>query len=1208
MNYNSLLAEIISGKSEWPAVKSELSKYNVHDLTLGEKDTRAGKLFEYFAKYYFQHAPSEEGNFNNVWLFHEVPFDVRQKLNIGNADYGVDLILENTQNQYYAVQCKFKNNEREVLNWTADKIANLFAFCPKANGFIVFSNAADLDKVSKTRHDQFAFYSITDLLDLNKEFFDTLTSTLTGQAEKKRHFLTPRTHQVKAIENCVEFFEIENRGQLILPCGSGKTLTALWIKERLQCRSTLVLVPSLALLRQIKNDWASQRTSKYRYICVCSEDDIDSKDEDTITSHVYEVGVNVTTVPSEIRSFINLSEEKVIFSTYHSLPAIEEAINRTDFKFDFIFCDEAHKTAGIGTHNFTLVHDNNRIPSTRRLYATATPRIVKESLKKKLSEDLIYAYDMGDPKVFGEEFFRMTFKDAIEQDILVDYKIIAVGVNSQELKDYIAERRYVDANISIDEIANNYALDFVMKKYSASHGITFHSRIKLASEFASRHSKLFPDTKSFSVSGEQSTSFRNLVLNDFKQAPRAIVSNSRCLTEGVDVPAIDLVYFCDPKNSKVDIVQAVGRALRKKEGKTMGLVVVPIYHILGENIDDSISASSFKNLLQVIRSLCDQDERLQDEINYLAFGKGQRKSKRIDVISSYFKEESETIVLTGFEEKLRDSLFDQIIERSSNNWDMWFLEFKEYLKEHGKYPEKDDAIGLYRWVAAQRIQKKNGKLKTDEIRKLNSIGFIWDKQVWKWEVMFSKLEEYSKTNEFEPHKENEPELARWYDTQLNQIKTGALREDRKNRIEKIKFKGSPINNKWIPLYEELLKYRKENPESWPQYNRKTESTENKLYVFCQTLRKRFRENDLGDYWFNKLTEIGFNFEGKSDNWMEYYNSVKALISNRNSISIEEIGNNAYSWILRHKKRNDEGVLTQVQSKLISELHLERFFEDWENTFKKVSEWISVHKIIPTKTKNKDFNSWLYSQRTRYKNGNLSDDQINKLKSIGFDLDGLGKVRNENKWLEQFNKLKKFIETENRYPGPAREKELYTWVQAQRAVKAGNANNRQPLSKEREDLLNSINFVWIGEGAGGEESWQENFEEFKKYVDESGRLSMPSVIDGKRNELYTWWVNQKNSFKKSELSEERIQKFIQINIDLAEYSEKTKRDGFTIWAKKTYEIADFIRTNGRLPRASGDIMESRLYGSLNRTKRAFEKNELSERQLKLLSDLSIKFDL
>ena len=119
--------------------------------------------------------------------------------------------------------------------------------------------------------------------------------------------------------------------------------------------------------------------------------------------------------------------------------------------------------------------------------------------------------------------------------------------------------------------------------------------------------------------------------------------------------------------------------------------------------------------------------------------------------------------------------------------------------------------------------------------------------------------------------------------------------------------------------------------------------------------------------------------------------------------------------------------------------------------------------------------------------------------------------------------------------------------------------------------------------------------------------MPSVVDGKRNELYTWWVNQKNSFKKSELSEERIQNFEKIGIDLASYAETIKRDGFTRWANKTYEIAEFIKAKGSLPRASGDIEEKRIYGSFNRTKRAFEKNELSERQLKLLSELNIKFD-
>jgi len=740
--YRQILANILENGKTWKDIKSDLSKYNIHNLEVGEKDTRAGKIFEILSQLYFRLSSTEKDNFKNVWLFEEVPSNIRTKLNLGNQDYGADLILEDIEGKLYAVQCKFKNDESSRLNWTSDKIANLFAFCPNADHFIVFSNAADLDNVSKSRQENFTFYSVTNLQEISSNVFKTFYESLIGKEITERTFYEPKPHQKEAIEECIRWFkEAElSRGQLILPCGAGKTYTALWIKEGLESKNSLILVPSLALLRQIKNEWANQRKTTYQYLCVCSESDIDNDVDDSVIAHTYEIDTRVTTDPSRVKNFLQSNySEKVIFSTYHSLQVIREAITNINFEFDFIFCDEAHKTAGVGMNKFSLVHDNNKIPSKRRLYATATPRIVKESLKKKLGDDLKYAYDMNDPETFGHEFYRMTFKDAIEQDILVDYKIVAVGVNSEELKEYIENRRFIDSKLSIDELANNYALDHIMKKYTANHGLTFHSRVKVAAEFAERHSKLFPDTSTFAVSGEQPTSQRNIILNDFKNAEKAIVSNARCLTEGVDVPTIDLVYFCDPKNSKVDIVQAVGRALRKKEGKKIGLVVVPIYHSKKTEVEDSISSGSFKNLLQVIRSLCDQDERLQDEINSLAYGKG-RRSSRINIISGSFIEEQDTILLEGFEERLKNSLFDQIVDKTSNNWDLWFLKLKEFLENNPEYPSQKTDPELYQWVANQRNRKKNASLKNEEIRKLNSINFAWSIVDWKWNKQFELFE------------------------------------------------------------------------------------------------------------------------------------------------------------------------------------------------------------------------------------------------------------------------------------------------------------------------------------------------------------------------------------------------------------------------------------------------------------------------------------
>lgn len=1291
IKYKNILTDIIRGKNHWNELKPELSKYNIDNREKGIKDTSAGKIFEVFTKYYFLTAPEVDGLYADVWLYDEIPLNVKTKLNLGTVEYGIDLLLKTIKEEYIAVQCKFKNDETSKLNWSSDKISNLFAYCPKADGYIVFSNCASLDKVSLSRQDNFTFYSIGHLLEIEPSVFVNIGLLLSDNKAKEKVFFKPRPHQKEAINECVQWFNEgeESRGQLILPCGAGKTFTSLWIKEELKSNKTLVLVPSLALLRQIKNEWSKQRKTKYQYLCVCSEKDIDKDNKDSIVTHTYEIGGNVTTEASKILSFLNQDmSEKVIFSTYQSLPSIINAIENTEFSFDFIFCDEAHKTAGISKGLFGLVHDNKKVPGKRRLYATATPRIVKESIKKKLGDDLKYTHDMNDPETFGEEFYRMTFKDAIDEDILVDYKIIAIGVNDLQLANYLKERRFVNDNISIDEIANNYALDYVMDKYYANHALTFHSRVKLAKEFASRHSKLFERTISFSVDGTQPTSIRNQILNEFKNAEKAIISNARCLTEGVDVPTIDLVYFSDPKNSKVDIIQAVGRALRKKEGKKLGYIVVPIYHSNNDDVENSISQGSFKNLLQVIRSLCDQDERLQDEINSIAFGKGKRRSKKIDIISS-FDEEIDSLHLIGFEDKLRESLFDQIIYKTSNNWDIWFLELKNYLELNNDYPSKSDNKDLYAWVAQQRNRKKKGKLKFDEIRKLNTINFAWNIVEYKWNKAFVAFEEYSKSNVFPPCKGiDSDDLVKWYKYQQNCIRTDKIiSKEQKRRFLGIdnNFQGPASRKLWIPIYEDLIKWRAENPNRWPVYNRSdSKARVSKLYIFCQSIRKRYRENDLGDYWFDKMTEIHFNFEGKTDNWTKRYITIKSIIEGRKTISADEIGYNEYTWVYRHKNDLEEGKLSEYKSKKIIELNLDRFFETWEQTFEKIKKWTHEKGHLPTRATNKDFYSWLYSQRTRYKNGTLSEAQINSLKSISFDLEGRGNEKKRDRWLEMYNELCDFRENNpNRWPkskrsgGNAKEAQLYNWCQANRQAEAGTASGgkRKPLKQWKVDKLNEIGFHWpasdrnkdsweenfeeLGKFIGEDNSiniprkihdkqnplytwwlnqkkyvrdgklsskrlnkllalnldltissreyknWEDNIEKLKEHLDENGILSIPSKENGKVNKLYAWFNNQKVAFKKNKLSSERILAFENIGIDLKKIEIQPNRDGFTKWANRAKEIAEFIKKNGQYPKAGKDKEQNNLYQSLIRTKRAFKNNELSEKQLQLLNKLNIE---
>lgn len=1208
IKYKKILSDIIKDKNYWTDLKQELSKYNTDNREEGIKDTSAGKIFEVFSKYYFLTAPELDGQYSDVWLYDEIPLTVKETLDLGTVEYGIDLLLKTYNNEYIVVQCKFKNDETSKLNWSSDKIANLFAYCPKADGYIVFSNCASLDSVSLSRQKNFTFFSIGHLLEIEPDTFLNITLRLNDNQPKEKVFFIPKPHQQKAIDECTEWFTEgeESRGQLILPCGAGKTFTSLWIKEELKSNKTLVLVPSLALLRQIKNEWSKQRKTKYQYLCVCSERDIDNDNQDSIVTHTYEIGGNVTTNPKEIFDFLNQDfQEKVIFSTYQSLPAIIDSIKNTEINFDFVFCDEAHKTAGISKGVFGLIHDNEKIPAKRRLYATATPRIVKESLKKKLGDDLKYTHDMNDPATFGEEFYRMSFKDAIDQDILVDYKIVAIGVNDSQLSGYLKERRFVDKNISIDEVANNYALDYVMTKYFANHALTFHSRVKLAKEFSSRHSKLFGNTTSFSVDGTQPTSIRNQILNEFKNSEKAVISNARCLTEGVDVPTIDLVYFSDPKNSKVDIIQAVGRALRKKEGKKLGYIVVPIYHSDNKEVENSISQGSFKNLLQVIRSLCDQDERLQDEINSIAFGKGKRGLKKIDIISS-FEEEIESLQLIGFEEKLRESLFDQIIYKTSNNWDIWFLELKTYLEIKNDYPHKNEKKDLYVWVAQQRNRKKNGSLKIEEIRKLNSINFAWGIVDFKWNKNFATFQEYSITNVFPPCKDiDSNELVQWYNYQQTCLKEKkTITKEQTQLFLKIynTFQGPASRKKWIPLYNDLLNWRTENPNKWPQYNNDdSNSKETKLSTFCLLIRKRYRANNLENFWLEKFLVLGFNFEGHLDNWLAKYEEYKKKVEDEQSVSIQKIGPTAYAWVILQIQKEKEDALTKTQSDCINVF--KKYFKNWDESFEEVKAWILEQNKLPSRTTHSGFHSWLGSQRVAYKKGNLSDQQIENLKSIGYDLEAKGNENKKDRWLEMYNQLLEFRKLNSdswpKFGAVGFESQLYNWCQANRQAQAGTAFRRLPLQQERIDKLNKIGFVW--NNRADEKTWDEWFSELNKHLEKHNVSNIPSLANGKKTPLYTWLALQKSAYKKGSLEKIKFEALDKLGIDL----NSGERDGFTKWANTIKKIAEFIEKNGYYPQAGKDKEQDNLYQSLDRTKKAFINNELSARQIELLNKLKIE---
>ncbi len=347
-----------------------------------------------------------------------------------------------------------------------------------------------------------------------------------------------------------------------------KKLISLWVAERLNARSILVLLPSLALVRQTLHEWLHETSWESReFLCVCSDPSVES-DEDALVVRPSDVDFKVTTESGEVRRFLQRSTDtvRIIFSTYHSSGVVAEAARGLP-SFDFGVFDEAHKTAGREGAKFSLALKDERLPITRRLFLTATPRHYSVPKKEK-SGDAKVLFSMDVPEVYGPVVHRLPFSAAAQLEVITDYKVLISIVTSEMVTNELLRRGVVlvkGEEIKARQVAHQIALQSVIEQYDVRKIFTFHTKVASARSFTSAGPEgIATHMRDFCcghINGKMPTALRERHMREFAAAPRAIVSNARCLTEGVDVPAVDMVAFLSPRRSLVDIVQAAGRAM-----------------------------------------------------------------------------------------------------------------------------------------------------------------------------------------------------------------------------------------------------------------------------------------------------------------------------------------------------------------------------------------------------------------------------------------------------------------------------------------------------------------------------------------------------------------------------------------------------------------------------------------------------------------------
>ena len=443
---------------------------------------------------------------------------------------------------------------------------------------------------------------------------------------EKEKIKEPLDHQKEALENIKKGFRAVNRGKVIMPCGTGKTLIPFFYFFEEGLNTCLICVPSLALLRQTKDEWINNLSEPVDFFCVCSEYDISDMDDSMSYSvkDLGNIGLGVVNEPEDITKLIKNRDRLtplVCFCTYQSLHNVHTALKHKDvklFKFDLGVADEAHKTTKGGHSNYGLFHEKS-LPIKKRIYMTATPRVLSHFAK---DEGIRYKYDMNNVNVFGPTLHHMTFFEAIKRDLLCDYKFFCIAVNEKEVKQMIFKKN-IDkegkiTQSSVDDMVNIIALRKAIDNFGVKKILTFHNRVKSANIYRQKFEKLYGDVDCFHVNGSMTTQRREWIMKRFLKSKKSLITNARCLTEGVDVPAMDLVLFSDPKKSVIDITQAIGRVLRKSKGKKLGYVIVPVYlsHENEAREDDfDIKESKFLDTVRILKHMTGFDETLEQDIS-----------------------------------------------------------------------------------------------------------------------------------------------------------------------------------------------------------------------------------------------------------------------------------------------------------------------------------------------------------------------------------------------------------------------------------------------------------------------------------------------------------------------------------------------------------------------------------------------------------------
>ena len=1108
--------------------------------SLSEDSQARGMQFEHICKWFLENDPVYSHELKTVWLW-------KDWAGRWGGDAGIDLVAEDRNGDLWAIQAKaydpkYRVSKRDVDKFLAESGRKVFTYR------MLIATTDLIDRTGeRTIQQQEKRSSFFRLNDLRSAAVDWPASPEQLRPAKRRKQATPRPHQAEAVRDVLKGFKTSDRGQLIMACGTGKTLAGLFITEKLKAQRTLVLLPSLSLLKQTLNEWRANCAHDFASLPVCSDETV-AEAEDAAIAHTADLGVPVTTDPKKIAAFLRRkSGPLVVFSTYQSSPQIAAAFEQGRVPgFDLIIADEAHRVAGPVSSDFATVLDPKAIRGDRRLFMTATPRYFTGRIVKAGKDaDFEYA-SMDDAAKFGPEFHRLPFGEAIERDLLTDYQVVVVGVDDATYLEWAQKGVLVTRDgkeiLSAATLAGQIGLAKAMRKYDLHRVISFHSRVARAREFAASlpgviewmPARRRPKGTLWSryASGEMPAGDRYVLLQHLGRlddGELGLLANARCLSEGVDVPTLDGVAFVDPRRSEVDIVQAVGRAIRKSESKTIGTIVIPVFIDTNTDPEIALESSVFKPVWDVVKALRAHDAELGEQLDELRRQMGRATGKATLPGKIHFD------VPTGIDKAFSDAFNVRLVENTTQSWEFWLGLLEQFVDAHGhaRVPRRYSFAGykLDNWVTNQRAFRRRGALSEDRQRRLEQLpGWSWEPFDDQWEQTFTSLREFVEANGHSRVPRSNDQLGGWVQAQRQKFAKGTLEDDRLRRLEALPgWTWDPYDSQWETGFAHLVDYAREHGHARIPRSYKVDGFNVGWWVSTQ--RQKFVTGSLGDDRRKRLESVtGWSWDPSTEKWEQGYAHLAEYVGIHGTARVPRSetfeGFPLGRWVSRQRVARTSGQLSPDREQRLESLSgwaWDDIAARWEEGFTHLVVYVAEHGSarVPFSYRSPDglrLGQWINVQRNAYVAGTLTDDRRERLEQ----LKGWSWNSRLELWEDGYAALCRYVEANGSasvsydcvFEGFA----LGKWVTTQRRSYALGK-----LSKTRQErLLGLTGWVWDVK----DEQWDAGFSHLLKWVESTGSSAgMPSDYvnpdDGYR--VGSWVVVQRSYFNKGKLDPGRAER-------------------------------------------------------------------------------------